>query len=660
MKWPESISFAQLSNSPVFWVVLSLAIVISPHLSRFPAWSVVLIIVLFAWRLLCIRRTHWHVPKWLLVIISIVTMLGIYLHFETLAGKTAGSVLLSLLLAIKLHESQSQRDYMLLISLSFFIIVTNFLFSQSIPTVIYMLLATVILIMSMLSISQGSANLTFRYKLKFSTQILLQSIPLMLIMFVLFPRVSGPIWQFPQEKQQAITGLSNTMSPGNISNLIQSNAVAFRVKFDDKIPAQSNLYWRAIVLWYFDGNTWEQGKTNRSPNTSLNLLTNKTINYTITLEPHNKTWLYALDIPYRVPDSVNYTNNYNLRSWQKVNNLFQYKVTSVMKYIIQATLSPWEKSAGLKIPHTTNPKTIQMGKQLAQQYSKPEDIVSYVLNMFNQQNYHYTLRPPLTPGLDSVDKFLFETKRGFCEHYASSFTLLMRAAGIPARIVMGFQGGTVNPLNQIMTVHNSDAHAWSEVWLENRGWVRVDPTAAIAPKRIEQSLQEALEPDEARPFHMQINSGLIKKALFYWDAIDNQWNQWVVGYDKEKQLKFLQTLLNSKTSFSNIIIIMVTSFTCVLLVLSLLIMKPWRREKIDPVMKVYNDYCHKLASRGIVREPYEGPFDFATRASTTLPKNKNSIELITRLYTKLRYEEFHNERQFQQLKNLVRKFKPIK
>jgi len=254
MKWPESISFAQLSNSPVFWVVLSLAIVISPHLSRFPAWSIILIIVLFAWRLLCIRHTHWHVPKWLLVIISIITMLGIYLHFETLAGKTAGSVLLSLLLAIKLHESQSQRDYMLLISLSFFIIVTNFLFSQSIPTVIYMLFATIILIMSMLSIFQGSVNLTLRHKLKFSTQILLQSIPLMLIMFVLFPRTSGPIWQFPEEKQQAISGLSDTMSPGNISSLIQSNAVAFRVKFDDEIPAQSDLYWRAIVLWYFDGN----------------------------------------------------------------------------------------------------------------------------------------------------------------------------------------------------------------------------------------------------------------------------------------------------------------------------------------------------------------------------------------------------------------------
>jgi len=647
-----------LSDAPVFWVVFSLMLVTSPHLSRFPGWSIILIFILFMWRLICIKHRRWLPPKWLLVLISIFSIIGIFLSFGSLIGKTAGSVLLSILLAVKLHESQSQRDYMLLISLSFFIIVTNFLFSQSIPMVIFMLIAIIALVISMLSINQGSAHLNLNYKLKFAVKILLQAIPLMLIMFVLFPRISGAFWQLPTEKQSALSGLSDTMSPGNISNLIQSNAVAFRVKFDNTIPQQKNLYWRAIVLWYFDGNTWEQGKKNPSPTAIFYSPSDNEVNYTVTLEPHNKNWLYALDIPYNVPNTINYTNNYNLRAQQIINNLYQYKITSVTDYNFLTKITPWEKSAGLKIPFNTNPETIQMGRKLAQLYQKKQDIINHVLQFFNQQNFHYTLSPPLTPGFNSVDQFLFDTRRGFCEHYASSFTLLMRAAGIPSRVVIGFQGGTVNPVNQIMSVRNSDAHAWSEVWLERQGWVRIDPTAAIAPNRVERNLEAALDPSETRPFHMQINSGIIKNVLFYWDAIDNQWNQWVVGYDDKFQKRFLEKIFNEKIKLPEILLLMVISFSLILLILSLFIIKPWHSKKLDPVVKIYTSFCKKLASRGVLREPHEGPLDYAKRAIDALPEHKNSIALITRLYIKLRYETSHSERQLNQFRQHTKKFRP--
>jgi len=647
-----------LSNIPVFWVVFSLFLVTSPHLSRFPGWSIILIFVLFMWRLLCIKHKHWLPPKWLLVLISVFSFIGIFLSFGTLIGKTAGSVLLSILLAVKLHESQSQRDYMLLISLSFFIIVTNFLFSQSIPMVIFMLISITSLVISMLSINQGSAHLNLNYKLKFAVKILLQAIPLMLIMFVLFPRISGAFWQLPTEKQSALSGLSDTMSPGNISNLIQSNAVAFRVKFDNTIPQQKKLYWRAIVLWYFDGNTWEQGKKNPSPTAIFYSPSDDEVKYTVTLEPHNKNWLYALDIPYNVPNTINYTNNYNLRAQQIINNLYQYKITSVTDYYFLTKITPWEKSAGLKTPFNTNPETIQMGRKLAHLYQKKQDIINHVLQFFNQQNFHYTLSPPLTPGFNSVDQFLFDTRRGFCEHYASSFTLLMRAAGIPSRVVIGFQGGTVNPVNQIMSVRNSDAHAWSEVWLERQGWVRIDPTAAIAPNRVERNLEAALDPSESRPFHMQINSGIIKDVLFYWDAIDNQWNQWVVGYDDKFQKHLLEKIFNEKIKFSEILFLMVVSFFLILLILSLFIIKPWHRKKLDPAVKIYISFCEKLASRGVLREPHEGPLDYAKRAIDALPEHKNSITLITRLYVKLRYEISHSEKQLNQFRQHTKKFRP--
>lgn len=646
-----------LNNSPVFWVVLSLFIVSLPHLSRFPAWSVVFIIVLFLWRLIGIKHENWLPPRWFLLVISISSFIGIFIFFGTLIGKTAGSVLLVILLAIKLHESQSKRDYMLLISLSFFIIITNFLFSQSIPSVLLMLLAVVILVISMLTINQANAQLNLDYKFKFSIKILFQSIPLMLVMFVLFPRISGPLWQLPEDKPSAITGLSDTMSPGNISNLIQSNAIAFRVKFDDTAPKQSKLYWRALVLWYFDGKTWEQGKHNPSSLATLHTTENENINYTVTLEAHHKRWLYALDIPSNVPKDIIYTSNYNLRSRQNINNLYQYKISSVLEYFNQSEISPWEKSAGLKIPFNSNPETLRMGQNLAQKFQKQEDIVNHVLEYFNRQKFHYTLNPPLTPGFNSVDQFLFKTKRGFCEHYASSFTLLMRAAGIPARVVIGFQGGTINPLNNIMSVRNSDAHAWSEVWIESRGWVRIDPTAAIAPQRIELNLNAALDQSETRPFHMQINSGFIKDILFYWDAMDNQWNLWVIGYDEKFQQRFLENIFNKKIELSEIVIIMVSSFTALLLILAIFILKPWQKQKIDPEVKIYNEFCSKLASRGLHREPHEGPIDFAKRAKIAFPDKEQSIELITRLYIRLRFEKKNNERQYRQFRGHVREFK---
>lgn len=652
-------SLRSLSSHPVFWVVLSLALVIVPHLSRFPAWSIVLIAILFLWRLLCIKYKNAFPPKWLLIILMIAASVGIFFHFGTFFGKTAGSVLLSTLLALKLHESQTRRDFMIIIALSFFIIVTNLLFSQSIQTVVFMLVIIVILIMSMISINQDDAAYGNKQRFKLATNMLLQSIPLMLVLFVLFPRISGTLWKLPEEKQTATTGLSDVMSPGKISNLSKSNAVAFRAEFINKTPQQHQLYWRSLVLWHFDGQTWVKGYRNRSPQPAIHV-ESAPIFYTITMEAHQKYWLYALDMPVNVPDSIRYTNNFVLHAKNKITSVYQYSISSTLNYITQQNLSDWEKTAGMKTPPNTNPQTIQLGKQLAQQFDSPDEIIKHVLSLFNQQNYHYTLNPPLTPGFHPVDQFLFETKSGFCEHYASSFALLMRAAGIPSRIVLGYQGGTVNPLNKIMTVRQSDAHAWTEVWIKNRGWVRVDPTAAIAPQRIESNLDAALGPDEIRPFHMQMNSNFIRNMRFYWDAVDNQWNLWVVGYDEQRQLELLNSIMSLNIKFTEIIILMVVSFSLLLILISLMIIKPWHKEKLDPVVEMYNKFCHKLATTGIQREIYEGPVDFSDRAGKHLPEQKNKIKLITRLYTKLRYEASHNQKQIAQFRQHIKEFKPDK
>ena len=666
------IDFKNLPQQSVFWVVLSIALVITPHLPRFPLWSVFLIAALFIWRLLCIKHPRWLPPKWLLLLIIIVAAWGLFMHFGTVFGKTAGSVFLSLLLAIKLHESRSRRDYMLLIALSFFIIVTNFLFSQSIPTVVFMLLSVIVLLMSMIHINLAqdagiearidtggnsrSQTLSHRDKLKLASRMLLQALPLMLIMFVLFPRIPGPLWQLPQEKNVAVSGLSDRMEPGNISALIQSSAVAFRAEFDRQPPPQPQLYWRALVLWTFDGRSWERGKHNPTPQANIQPLADP-IDYRITLEPHQKDWLFALDMPLDVPENIGISSNFELKARDKINSLYQYRLSSVTEYVIQPQLSHWERSAGLKIPTESNPQTRALGRQLAQQYAEPQQVVSHVLAMFNAEDYHYTLNPPLTPGADSVDQFLFQTRRGFCEHYAGSFALLMRSAGIPARVLLGYQGGTLNPLNQVITVRQSEAHAWVEVWLEGQGWVRIDPTAAIAPQRIERNLNAALDSNEVRPLHMQLNNGVLQQLVFYWDAMDNQWKQWVIGYDDKLQQALLNKLFNQKLPFAEIILYMVISFMLMLLVISLFIVRPWQRPQVEPVQRSYQQFCNKLAKQGVKRQAHEGPLDFAQRAAQQLPQQAASIDLINRLYMRLRYQANASEQLLAQFQRRVKKFR---
>jgi protein-glutamine gamma-glutamyltransferase len=646
----------KLEKDPVFWVILPLALVLIPHIPRFPFWLPWASLILFIWRIAAIKKPRYFPRKWVLFVLVIFASIGCIIQYGTLFGKTAGTAILTFLLCVKLLESRTTRDYMLLISLSFFIIVTNFLFSQSIPTVILMFITVIILVMSMISINQNTADISIKRKLKTSTKLVVQALPLMLVLFVLFPRIPGPLWSLPDDANTSRTGLSDTMSPGNISNLIQSNALAFRVKFKETPPDQNKLYWRALVLWYFDGRTWEQGKTNRNPAPTMEGLGELT-EYTVTLEPHYKKWLFALDVPAKAPYKSTYNANFLLRSENKIESLYQYTVKSYLKYRIERKLSIWEKNAGLKFPQNSNPETIALGKKWRKQFKNPIDIINHALKKYNKENFIYTLRPPLTAGFHPVDQFLFDTQRGFCGHYASSFTLLMRAAGIPARVILGYQGGTLNPLNKYLTVSQSDAHSWSEVWLREYGWVRVDPTAAIAPERIEKNLDAALSEDSYRPLYMQLDIGVLKKLQIYWDAADNSWKQWVIGYGPELQRKFLSSILNKNVNYSDMAFLLITIFAITATVILLFIFKPVTSKPIDPVQREYDKFCKKLSKQGLIREQHEGPLDFASRINKNFTQNEALTNLITHIYINLRFRSNHDDEQLKNMKRLVQKFK---
>ena len=371
--------------------------------------------------------------------------------------------------------------------------------------------------------------------------------------------------------------------------------------------------------------------------------------------PHNKKWLFALDMPDQHADDIRYSNNYVLRSKKNIDSIYQYTLRSSLNYRIGQTLSEWEKNNGLQLPKNSNKKSIQLGTEWRNRFDNSEAIIKHALRNFNQQNFIYSLEPPLTPGFDPVDQFLFESRKGFCEHYASSFTLLMRAAGIPARIVIGYQGGTINPLNNNLTVRQSDAHAWTEVWLENRGWVRIDPTSAVAPERIELNLNAALNPDESRPFYMHLNTGNLKQIRFYWDEIDNSWKQWIIAYDANMQKKLLSFFTSKKIDYYDIILTLIITISITAFIISLLITKPIRFSKQEPAEKLYLKFCAIMAHRGIKKSIHEGPKDFSQRAAQRYTDKKNTINFFIGLYINARYRSRQSKEQINKMKKLIKK-----
>ena len=645
-----------LFSKPISWVVLSLFLVSLPHSQHFPIWISILLLSLLISRLYIEIKNYKTPKKYLLVILSIFSFMGIYMSFNTNIGKTAGSALLILLVTIKLFESHKTRDYRLIINLCFFIMATNFLFSQSLFTLAFMLLTVVILLISLMRITQQNSLLDFQQDLKMALRLSALALPLMLVLFILFPRIPGPLWQLPKDQNSAQTGLSDYMSPANISRLIQSNALAFSVKFVEQVPPQKNLYWRAIVLWDFDGKTWKTGTKNPTKHALIDAISSP-INYSITLEPHGKNWIFALDVPYTTTSTTHYNNNYLLRSEDSIHTLKEFHLNAVLKYRMGKNISYWEQQAGLAIPPNSNPKTLALAKQWQQKFQQPELIIQQALQRFNRQNFIYTLQPPLATHENIVDDFLFNSRKGFCQHYASSFALLMRAAGIPTRIVLGYQGGHLNPLNQVLSVRQSDAHAWTEVWIKNKGWIRIDPTAAVAPERIEQSINAALENSHSRPFFMRLNNGLLLKLNQYWDVFDNDWKQWVVGYNSQRQKDLLADYFGKKISANELIQYLIISVASMMILISLYIFKPFKRQIDDPVERLYKVFCDKFSVYDLTREIYTGPKDFAKAAIKIHPQQRKKILSITQLYISIKYQSKNKATLLPLLKDQIKAFK---
>lgn len=645
-------------NQPIAWrhvlgLMLSLAMVTAPHAAQLPWWPLALAAVLIAWRAY-IGYARIALPsRWLLLAVAMVATVGVFLSYRTIFGRDAGVALLAVMLGLKLLETRTLRDAMLLIFLGYFLVITNFLYSQSVLTALYMLASTLVITATMIGLNYARAEPPFPAQLRTAGVLLAQSVPLMLVLFVLFPRVPGPLWGMPRDAFAGRSGLSDTMTPGSISNLILSDAVAFRVRFETGVPRPRDLYWRGPLMWDFDGRTWSVSRfLYTAPRIEAS---GDPVSYEITLEPHSRRWLFALDLPAKVPPRAIVSRDYQLYSVAPVNLRTRYDMTSYLNAAYGQDESRYALNRALQLPAGFNPRARELGQALRRKLADDRAIIDEVLSMFRTEKFFYTLEPPLL-GTNSVDEFLFEVRSGFCEIYASSFAVLMRAAGIPTRIVTGYLGGEMNQFGNYLIVRQADAHAWNEVWLKDRGWVRVDPTAAVSPWRVERGISAAVPDSDPLPFRVRGESDLLRQMRLTWDYMASTWNQWVLGYTPERQRWLLSNMGIDNATWEKLAAILFVLAGVIVAIFTALALRQLRSRVRDPVQATYLKFCEKLRRKGLPRAPAEGPLDYAHRLEQLRPDVGVAAAAITRLYIALRYGAETSAAALSELRQRVRQF----
>jgi transglutaminase-like putative cysteine protease len=629
----------------MFWVIATLCIAMFPQLLSMPAHMVPITLLPIAWRLLAELRGWKPAPMLVRIVATALTVLVLVLTYGGLLGRRAAVSMLVLMLSLKLLETFRIRDARIVASLSLFLCTTQFLFSQGIPMIIYAiacLLSSLIALMHLhrREAYQGLAQIpdTGRglfTELGFGLRMLALALPIGLVFFLLFPRWGSPLWGIPEDALDARSGLSDRMTPGSIQSLFMDDSPAFRATFEGAAPSHSELYWRGPVFWDFDGLTWKSTYLNNAlrAESKPDLETARWL-YEIQMEPTEQQWIFALDYPALVPNGTHLHMDYQLHARRPITQLREYVMASDPDFIDSPVLKQTLRRLALELPDEYNPRTRAMMAEWRTQAGSDAEIVRRALALFNQDRFRYTLNPPLLTR-DTVDEFLFDTQAGFCEHYASAFTVMMRMAGIPARVVTGYQGGWYSDIGSYVLVRQSDAHAWSEVWLRGSGWTRIDPTAAVAPERVEQSATDLF----AQRRHL-LDFEWLKRARNTFDLIQRSWNNWVVSFGADRQSRLFSAFGWDVLSSAKLVIAMIAGVllvgTVIFLVLPLFLKFHSNRQR-DPVLRAWQKFLRKLSRAGYQGLASMGPMELAEAAGSQLECNRDGIRRIARKYVLCRY-----------------------
>ena len=656
-------------------LLVAVLIAVAPHFLHLPWWSTALTCLLWFWRAWLTIARQPPPGRIAMVPLLVTATVLVWLQHGSIIGHEAGVNLLVLLIALKLLELRTRRDLNLVVFLTFFVQITLFLYQQDLLVALLSVCTTLLLFFILLSINLAETDLTAAHKASLVLRIFAKAVPLTVTLFLLFPRLQVPLFAFAGAELGSSTGLSESMSPGSINRLVESDAVALRAQFDGSIPAPDQLYWRGPVFGRFDGRTWS-GHSHRALSRIDPVLVRvdpkSAIEYTVTMEATRRNWIIALELPLVIESAdFQYVLSDDLQplAGASLRDRVQYRVRSYSSFVVGPLEADADLSQWLQLPPGYNPRALQFAADLRNQIVDPSDrnphardpaLINAVLNHFRRGGYHYTLQPPVL-GRDSIDEFLFETRLGFCEHYASAFVVLMRAVGIPARVVTGYQGGEVNPVDGYLTVRQSDAHAWAEVWLPGRGWKRVDPTGVVSPVRIEQGAAELASQYGLSHFGRPGTLlGWIGTWRMNWEAIENVWNQAVLNYSADRQ-RSLISQLGVAPSWRNLSIAFALTVTLVLTALAVLSLR--HREVRDPLAELVAQLRARLALAGLKSPPNEGLTDLKSRLTARLgpPQVEEGAALVQALED-ARYRRTGaalRPAELRQLRARVRRFRPL-
>lgn len=645
----------QIPRYSLIWMLIALTSVVLPHSPRLPVWLIIVSVFCIVVRVLIFQGRLRYPGKKIktLIVFSVLTAVFFEYGRNFLATDTMVAVLI-VGIALKLLEMNKQRDVLIVIMLTYFTTMSEFIYSQAIGTALYMFCAVLLNTCALMSLHQTQSYQRPMRTFKLTALILGQCIPLMMVLFVFFPRMA-PLWSMPSPDSSAKSGLSDTMAPGDIGKLIRNADVVFKVQFDGPMPENDQLYWRGLTFDLFNGRAWSKRPSRFSrENQNLNVQVQErrgwyqdiewqgdSITYNIIMEPSNQNWIFALKMPQISQNGMYMNRHYQVESRIPVSQRFSYDVTSWPEHSLGENLDEELRRRSLLLPDEGNSRSVEFAKELYARSSSETDFIDSLLTYYNEEEFYYTLEPSLL-GENTVDEFLFDSREGFCEHFASSFTFLMRAAGIPARVVTGYQGGERNPYDGTLIVHQYDAHAWAEVWIDGEGWMKVDPTASVAPERIILGSQFAyqdegsfLEDAGFAGFFMRRSQGWNKLRL-YVETIDYAWVRFVLNYDQRTQFTFFSNLFGTASQLK-VLMFATLSILGSLAFLTWIILRPKNIKNVSPATRYYLRFCSSIESKGYGRRCGETPVKFCERVSAINPAWSASIKQITLLFNELTY-----------------------
>ena len=636
-----------------------------PHWTSLPLWIPILLIGSIAWRMAS-QRLHLPLPnRPARITLAFAAFGAILLQYQTVNGLTAGSALLVVMVSLKYLESHTQRDQLVLMLISYFLVFAGLLYRENALNGIYLVVFVWMTTVGLMQLGRRGDLLNTRETAAIAGRYLLQAVPVMLVLFILFPRLPGPLWSGADAATVGSTGLSDSMSPGDITNLGISDEIAFRVDFPDGAPAAQDLYWRGPVLSVFDnGRTWRRSIGSRGNVENTLEYSGEPVRYTVTLEPGRRDWAFALEMP--AEWSTQWRNEIRMRDdyqldffgTDRVTSRVSYNVTSYTNFIADEQLNDIHHDMFLRLPDGFNPRTAELMERFRQESGSPEQIVARTLEYFSAGEFFYTLAPPPL-GPDSVDDFVFNTLEGFCEHYASAFTVMMRFAGIPARVVTGYQGGELNPYAEYYIVRESNAHAWSEIWLEDRGWVRVDPVAAVAPERISLGLGDDNSASNVGGVAGFGNLGWARQLSLAWDAVNTVWNEWIIGYGPTLQRNLFAWLGLGRMRWTEMLTLSIVGALSILFTTALVL--AWHantRQRVDVAARLFARFVARLRRAGVASlGTTETPAAYADRAADALPNKADEIHAIVRSYLAARYENDPDSQHLTKLRHRVAAFR---